>query len=454
MKRIFQYIRLFAAVTSIGCNKLVDVDPPTDRIERALVFTSDATAVSAMSGVYAQMIRSNMQYASSATTIYAGLSSDELYPTTSVATTDEYFLNNLTAGNGTLRTNVWIPAYQVIFQCNNIIEGLQVSTDVSAALSRQLEGEAKFIRAFTHFYLVNFFGDVPLVITTDYKETSKLPREQTSKVYDQIVKDLSEARTLLAAGYPSANRVRVNSKAASALLARVYMYMGEWQKAADESSNVISDPTYAMVNVLNNVFLINSTETIWQLMPTSTTTNTWEGNTFIPAASTAPAYGLTTSLVNAFPAADARKSNWTKSVVVGTTTHYYPNKYKVKTATTLTEYYVVLRLAEQYLIRAEAYAYLNKITEAKNDLNVIRARATLAATAANDQNSLLAAIEKERQLELFAEWGHRWFDLKRTGRTTAVLGPLKAGWVATDTLYPIPQIEINRNPLLNQNPGY
>lgn len=432
----------------------MDVEPPTDRIERSLVFISDATALSAMSGVYSQMIRSNMQYASSATTIYAGLSSDEFYPTTSVATTDEYFLNNLTAGNGTLRTNVWIPAYQVIFQCNNIIEGLQASTDVSAAMKQQLEGEAKFIRAFTHFYLTNLFGDVPLVVTTDYRETSKLPREQTAKVYDQVVKDLSEAKTLLAASYPSANRVRVNSKVASALLARVYLYMGEWQKAADESSVVIGDPSYAMVNVLNNVFLINSTETIWQLMPTSTTTNTWEGNTFIPATSTAPAYGLTTSLANAFAGADTRKSNWTKSVTVGATTHYYPNKYKVKTATTLTEYYVVLRLAEQYLIRSEAYAHLNKITEAKNDLNVIRTRATLGGTTANDQNSLLTAIEKERQLELFAEWGHRWFDLKRTGHATAVLSLLKAGWMSTDMLYPIPQIEINRNSLLTQNPGY
>jgi hypothetical protein len=114
-----------------------------------------------------------------------------------------------------------------------------------------------------------------------------------------------------------------------------------------------------------------------------------------------------------------------------------------------------LRLAEQYLIRGEARAHQNNVQGAQEDLNIIRSRAGLGATTANDESSLLAVIETERQVELFAEWGHRWFDLKRTGRADAVLSLEKApNWQSTDRLYPIPFEEIKINPSLTQNPGY
>ena len=136
-------------------------------------------------------------------------------------------------------------------------------------------------------------------------------------------------------------------------------------------------------------------------------------------------------------------------------TLYYPFKYKVMSGTNLTEYYITLRLAEQFLIRAEARAQQGNISGAKTDVNVIRTRAGLPNTTANDKGGLLNAIEQERRIELFAEWGHRWFDLKRTGRATTVLGSLKpATWQPTDELWPIPQSQINLNPSLTQNNGY
>ena len=97
----------------------------------------------------------------------------------------------------------------------------------------------------------------------------------------------------------------------------------------------------------------------------------------------------------------------------------------MNSAPPVTEFYVVLRLAEQYLIRAEARANNNDIVGAQNDINVIRNRAGLNNTSANDKASILNAIEHERQTELFAEWGNRWFDLKRTDRADMVLGSLK-----------------------------
>jgi len=437
-----------------SCKKLVEVEAPIDRIERNRVFSNDATAVSAASGLYIQMIRTNLQFASAATTLYTALSADEMYNRSPSPFLDEFRNNNITPGNGNIRSGLWLPAYNIIFQANNIIEGLASSANVSPAIKEQIEGEAKFIRAFCHFYLVNMFGEVPLVITTDYTKNATLQRASKTELYQQIVQDLTEAKLLLKQNYPSTARVRPNRSTASALLARVYLYMGEWMKAETEASAVINAGLYTMVSNTGNVFLINSNETIWQLMPTSTTANTWEGNIFIPAAGTAPAYPMTASLANAFSVTDNRKTNWTKTVTVAGVTYVHPFKYKVKTATTLSEYYVVLRLAEQYLIRAEARARLNNSDAAKADLNIVRNRAGLANTTANDVASLLLTIENERRLELFAEWGHRWFDLKRTGRANAVLGLVKPSWQPTDTLYPIPALEILRNSSLTQNPGY
>jgi hypothetical protein len=144
-------------------------------------------------------------------------------------------------------------------------------------------------------------------------------------------------------------------------------------------------------------------------------------------------------------------------VTIGSTVtdFYYPYKYKSRLSSGPAEYYIVFRISEQFLIRSEVRAYLNDLPGSIADLNKIRNRAGLPNTLANDQSSLLAAIEAERRVELFTEWGHRWFDIKRTGRADLVLANEKgANWQPTDTLYPIPfgQIQLNQN--LTQNPGY
>ena len=114
-----------------------------------------------------------------------------------------------------------------------------------------------------------------------------------------------------------------------------------------------------------------------------------------------------------------------------------------------------LRLAEIFLIRAEARAMQNNIDGAKEDINRLRTRAGLTNTTASSQSIVLNAIEQERRIELMTEFGHRWFDLKRTGRADMVLSLLKpASWSTTDQLYPLPLYELETNPALYQNPGY
>lgn len=113
----------------------------------------------------------------------------------------------------------------------------------------------------------------------------------------------------------------------------------------------------------------------------------------------------------------------------------------------------LLRLDEQYLIRAEARAQQNKVKEALNDLNLIRKRAGLLELNLIDKNSLLSAIEHERRVELFCEWGHRFFDLKRNGHLDYLSG-VKPNWKKTSEVLPIPQYELLNNSNLIQNPGY
>jgi hypothetical protein len=199
---------------------------------------------------------------------------------------------------------------------------------------------------------------------------------------------------------------------------------------------------------------INSNETIWQLARDNG--NTAEGATFIPSSTTVrPTYALTNYLLNAFEAGDLRKSAWTAKNKVSGVDYYYPFKYKSRTATQPTEYYILFRLAEQYLIRSEARARKGDVTGAVSDLDLIRTRAGLANSTANTQAALISAVMNERQVELFCELGNRWFDLKRTGKADSILASIKGtNWQNTDVLLPIPQTEIDKNPTLNQNPGY
>ena len=144
------------------------------------------------------------------------------------------------------------------------------------------------------------------------------------------------------------------------------------------------------------------------------------------------------------------------SVNDGTDTYYFPFKYKLDTNSgTSQEYSIIFRLDEQYLIRAEARVHLGKLAEAKNDINKIRQRATLTNTSSSTPEELSQAVLQERRVELFTEFGHRWFDLKRTGKAGTVLSVIKPAWKDRDNLLPLPASELLANShLLPQNQGY
>ena len=190
-------------------------------------------------------------------------------------------------------------------------------------------------------------------------------------------------------------------------------------------------------------------------MPVLPSRNTNEGYYFVlngvPSNAT-----ISQDLLNAFENGDNRKSNWVTTLTIGSNTYYAPFKYKIKNgAAPLSEYYMVLRLAEVYLIRSEARAHADNLTGAIEDLNAIRLRAGLQPySGSQDRDAILDAIDKERRIELFAEWGHRWLDLKREGKASPELTLIKPGFNPTDTLYPIPLLQLQNDPYMHQNPGY
>jgi hypothetical protein len=452
---LFSIRVLLTTVLLFSCRKFVEIAIPKTQITTPAVYTDDATAISAIRGIYSKMMEGDFArgYLKSVT-LLTGLSSDEFINYSSDPNNVEFYTNSLLPVNSDIN-NLWKDAYSYIYQANAVIEGLSNSTGLSASIKTQLGGEAKFLRAYFHFYLVNLWGDVPLITTTDYRINATAYRTSSANVYQQIILDLKGAQSNLADDYSYSNneRVRPNKWAATALLARVYLYTGDWVNAEAQATMIISNTSrYSIVSNLDNVFLKNSNEAIWQLMPVEPGKNTWEGTLFKIQNYVA----LTNQSVNAFEPGDNRKNSWVNSYTDATGLHYYPYKYKISIDNQpLTEYSMILRLAEQYLIRAEARAQQNNVVGAQADINTIRNRAGLSNTAANDKASLLLAIEHERLVELFSEWGHRWLDLKRTNRTNAILGPLKGtSWQATDVLYAIPQSELLNDPNLTQNAGY
>lgn len=438
----------------LSCKKFVEVAPPNTATSSKMVFKNDITANAAILGIYSRMNQfgGGAITGTNSITFLCGLSSDELTNQTSSNLNQLEFFNNQINATNTTVLSTWSELYNYIYAANVILEGLSASTEVSKTMKKDLEGEAYFIRAFCHFYLVNLYGDVPIVSSSDYRINSVIYRSPAKQVYAFIIDDLIKAKELLDANYVSAERTRVNKAAATAFLARVYLYNEDWEKAELEASQVIDNPTYAVESNLRNVFLIASKEAIWQLQSVVPRYSTFDGRNFILTA-TPTSVSLNTEFLKSASPVDARIINWVGQIKPGLITYYYPFKYKVRLGaigSSPTEYLMMLRLAEQYLIRAEVRARQNNISGAQTDLNVIRKRANLNNTLADNQETMLLAIEEERKIELFTEWGHRWFDLKRTGRIDMVLGLVKPNWTPSSAYFPIPSLEKQKNPNLNR----
>ena len=455
---------VFLISMSLACEDFVEIDPPRTELVSEDVFSSDETVISAIHGVYGLM-SDGSNFFTGSIEVFTGTAVDELDNFSSDIDDVQFASNNLSVNNSLLFTNFWRLPYEVINNANLIIEGLRNNDLVTLPIRDQVLGEALFIRAFTHFYLVNLFGNVPYINSTNVAANASVSREASETVYDKILEDLQEAQSLMEEGYsfvPGEERLRPNRATAVALLARVYLYIENWAEAEIQATSVIEqNELYVLVDSLDEVFLATSQEAIWQLRDRDDgLVNQGLSFNLVFPPGNFQSNIFTTDFMNSIEAEDNRLDRWIGEANFGTV-YYYPNKY---TGTFFElpdqlEYLVVFRLAEQYLIRAEARANQSNVSGAIEDLDVIRRRAGLPLIADTNPGislpDLLLVIEQERRIEFFAEWGHRWLDLKRTGRANEVLGPLKEDWQPTDALFPIPEREILDNPnLLPQNQGY
>jgi hypothetical protein len=468
-------IALFVLLTfGTSCKKFVQVTAPPTAISSGTVYQNDLSSAAVLTSIYNKMMTNGqMSSGSQSISTLTGLAADEL---DNYSTTSPLFSTCYTNSLKSSLVYFWTELYQRIYTANAALEGMAKSDAISPAEKQQLTGEAKFIRAFFHFYATNLYGNVPLVTTTNYQTNTTISRSDPKQVYRQIIADLTDAQSLLGnnfltptGGASTPERVRPNKGAAEALLSRVYLYQNMWDSAEVEATLVINNTsTYGLVKNLDSVFLANSTEAIWQLQPVQPGYNTFDAYNFVltsqPGVSRTPV-ALSKNLLNVFEPGDNRNSHWTGNITSSSKKYYYPYKYKVylfNANQAVTEYVMVLRLAEQYLIRAEARAWKGNLQGAIDDLNIIRNRAGLPnTTATSSQSDVLSAIYHERQVELFTEWGHRWFDLKRTGNITAVMTtvtPQKSNgsnsWNTNWTVFPIPASETKINPNLGQNQGY
>ena len=238
--RLFQipsFMLLLLILTS--CEDFVEVEAPDNQLIQEVVFNSDDTALSAMTGIYNQLFLAEFSSGHFfSVTILSGLSGGIIenhknYP--SRIQFEEHQLEPDNADN----LYLWSSAYNVIYMTNSMLEGLSGSRNISPALKQQLEGEARFIRAFSYFYLANLYGDVPLLLTTDYNENRLASRDPVADVYLQVIEDLEISREILSPDYFEGERTQVNSYAATALLSRVHLYLENWESAAALSTHVI-----------------------------------------------------------------------------------------------------------------------------------------------------------------------------------------------------------------------
>ncbi|MFC6859179.1 RagB/SusD family nutrient uptake outer membrane protein [Zunongwangia atlantica] len=456
-------LTLSAVLFLVSCEDFVEVAPPDNKLVREEVFRNENTVISAMNGIYNQLfLASYINGSSSSITYLTALSADNIKNIRTTNLDRLQFEENEIIPDNEYNYNLWSSAYNSIYLVNSFLEGLSEATEIDEELRLRLEGESRFIRAFTYFYLVNLYGEVPLILSSDYTNNALASRTEKEQIYNQILDDLLMSAELLTDTDPREERIQVDVFTVKAFLARFYLYQEQWELASQLSSEVIANTQdFELLENLDEVFLANSKEAIWQLSPIGRggNTQTNEGNLFIHST-LLPFFvsnAIEDDFFQGFTNDDLRLLHW-----IGyneSLQEFFVYKYKIWNSGDfpITEYSMVLRLAEQYLIRAESRLHTNNRNGAIADLDIIRQRAGLDLIADINPNindsEVLEIIMAERRKELFAEWGHRWFDLKRTDKATDILGT-HSQWEETDLLFPIPSQERMKNPNLSQNLGY
>lgn len=476
-----------AIVVLQSCEDFLDLKPKTQGIvvtnsaSDSIFYKSAAEAEAALAGTYADF---KNEYFELDYFVNGDAQSDNAYA--GADNPDNFQIDDyeLIATNRNVERD-WSYLYSTIGKTNRIINNVPKATDPALTDARKTEmvAEASFIRAFCYFYIVQIWGDAPLQL----KDLKALSPETLPDVYEQIypaksTKEQIYAQIIIdfeiaAAGAPvtAEHKGFVTKGAANAMLAKVYATQEphDWTKVSEYCQEVI-DGGYSLLANYDQLWdntTENSTESIFEI--------NYFGGGIDHNWGTQMFRGLdwkkfnipSNDLVAAFDSeGDVIRKN--SSIIfldvsgIWSDNHWpqdeYPFKNKYRHFVSPSDQnYIFLRLADIILLKAEALNELNDVPGAKALVDQIRDRVDLSPTPANTQEAMRLAIEKERRLELAFE-GHRWFDLKRTGRAIAVINAVKDGegvslgynLTPARLLWPVPQSELDKNSNLIQNPGY
>jgi len=437
-----------------SCEKLVEVDLPANQLSTDQVFENVQTANATLSELYAGLYESS-PIAGNQTGPLLGIYTDDLdfYVMNSTSGFVEIFQNTLIDSNPAVYS-YWSNAYQKLYLANSIIEGVENSVSLPDADRKRIKGEALLVRSVLFYYLEQIYGDIPLVISTDYTVNQFLHKTSSNDVLNRIEQDLNESITLLTDDYRHAERIYPNKKVAQLMLAKVYMVRQKWQDAEIQLKAVIQNPLYQFQGDLTKVFKKSGKHILWQLKPKNEGNATKEVIEYYFSGTAPTGTALSSNLVNIFTVEDKRKDNWIAAVTVGSNTWYRADKYKNRTNNP-DEYSVIFRLEEVYLLLAETLAQQDKIGEALPYINATRQRAALTLLVMPiSKQALLNEILLEDRKEFFTEMGHRFLDLKRYDRLGDLI-PLKPNWQNYHRVWPLPQKELLMNPNMKpQNTGY
>ncbi len=447
MKTTSYFFLIIISTLFFSCKKFLDVKPLESISDDQTIFDK-VSAEEAVRGVYNAL--ANDGYYGTGFQSIGYLSGDNIVWTGSQSQIQEFINHKVSAENSTV-TGAWTAIYTVINRANQVISKVPLVQDplLTDALRNQYIGEAYFIRALSYFDLVRTWGGVPIITepTLTSKDNSGIPRSNKADTYAQVLKDLDLAEPLLPA---TTDRFRATQKTVWGLKSRYYLYNNNWAKAEEYATKVISDAAnYELIKPYSAFFANNARgtkESVFEIFYNGTTEvnphrNQWQPQTNGGTRQWAPNDALV-ALLNDPLTGGTRNALIAKD----NQNRWYGNLYY---RTPASDPSFVIRIAELYLIRAEARAQQDNLVDALADLDAVRSRAELTPSIAVTKEEILLAIENERRLE-FALEPHRWFDLVRTGRATTVLN-------FTDVnkyVMPIPSQQLLVDKALVQNESY
>ncbi len=441
--------RLAFALVLMGslaaCDSILDQNP-RDAIPTETSITDARGARAALVGAYNGLRGADEFYYAAEFITLGDLSADNVVSVGISGSFDFVDGNQLRPDNSSV-AGVWEDIYEALNRVNIILEKVPALTDLEETEKNQILGEAYAMRALNLHNLTKFWGDVPmpLVSPTSVEEASRITRTPAAEVYAQIRADLAQAETLVT---QTDDATRVSVGFVDALQARVALYEQDWGTAAAEADEVLAQG-YTLAPDFESLFDVEGTDTPEDILKLIFTAEQFAWHGFYYTSSELGGEGTvgpSQKLIDLFDPADAR-GTWS---IFGDTEGEASG---LKFPTTIgAEDFHVIRLAEVLLIKAEALARQNDLVGAVDAYNPVRVRAGLSAHTLGDevttQEDVLAAIDLERQFELAFE-GDRWPDLVRTGRAVEVMEIPEF-----QTLYPIPQTELDVAPGVTQNPGY